>query len=140
VTGQTDDPWRLIISEERVDSSDPFFYHKTTARGVYARAREAARKNGADEALLLNEDGEVTEGTYSSVFVRQGKELWTPPVESGLLAGVYRSYVLDTRPEASERVLRLEDLEAADQIYCCNALRGWHEAELIRALERTRPA
>ena len=130
VSAPSDEPWRLTVAEERVDADDPFFYHKTTRRGTYERALEAAREAGYDEAILLNEDGEVTEGCYSNVFVRQGDALYTPPVESGLLAGVYRAYVLDKRPQATERVLALEDLRQADALYCCNALRGWCTAVL----------
>ena len=129
----TDEPWRLTLADERVDRTDPLFYHKTTRRGVYQRALETARAAGYDEAILLNQDGEVTEGTYSNLFVRQGDELWTPPIASGLLAGVYRDHVLDTRPDATERVLSLDDLRTADALYCCNAVRGWCEAELARA-------
>jgi len=127
---QKSDPWRLIVAEERVDRTDPFFYHKTTARDTYDRALQDARQAGCDEALLVNREGEVTEGTYTNLFLRSGDELWTPPVESGLLAGVYREYVLETRPEASERVIVPDDLTTADALYCCNAVRGWCDAVL----------
>ena len=123
-------PWRLTIAGERVDASDPLFYHKTTHRRVYDQALKAARAEGVDEALLLNGDGEVTEGTYSNVFLQDGQELLTPPVSCGLLAGVYRDYVLDTQAQARERVLTLDDLRQADSVYCCNAVRGWCEAVL----------
>lgn len=127
----SDDPWRLTLADERVDRTDPFFYHKTTRRGVYDRALTAAQETGFDEAILLNQDGEVTEGTFTNLFVRHGDALWTPPVESGLLGGVYRGYVLDTYPEASERVLTPEDIVTADRLFCCNAVRGWCRAELV---------
>jgi len=123
-------PWRLTIADERVDASDPLFYHKTTHRRVYEQALQAARADGFDEALLLNEDGAVTEGTYSNVFVREGDTLLTPPVSCGLLAGVYRDYLLETQDRARECVLALGDLRRADAVYCCNAVRGWCEAVL----------
>jgi len=123
-------PWRLTIADERVDPTDPYFYHKTTRRAVYDRALEAAREDGYDEAVLLNENGEVTEGTYTNIFIRRGDELWTPPVESGLLAGVYRDHVLEGRPEAKEHVITVTDLQEASEIYCCNAVRGWCAADL----------
>jgi para-aminobenzoate synthetase/4-amino-4-deoxychorismate lyase len=123
-------PWRLTIAGERVGAGDPLFFHKTTHRRVYERALAAAQAEGADEAILLNEAGEVTEGTYSNVFVRRNDSLLTPPASSGLLAGVYRDYVLETQERARERVLTLDDLERADAIYCCNAVRGWCEAVL----------
>jgi para-aminobenzoate synthetase/4-amino-4-deoxychorismate lyase len=125
-----DSPWRLTIAERRADRTDPLFFHKTTHRRVYTEALRAARAEGFDEALLLNQEGEVTEGTYSNVFVREGDRLWTPPVESGGLGGVYRDYVLDNEPSAGERVLTPDDLRAADALYCCNAVRGWCEAVL----------
>ena len=124
------EPWRLTVAEERADRSDPFFYHKTTRRGAYARARAAALEAGYDEAVLRNHEGHVTEGTYTNVFVRRGDALWTPPVEAGLLAGVYREHVLESRPGAEERNLTVEDLREADAVYCCNAVRGWCRAEL----------
>jgi len=119
------------VASERVDGDDPLFYHKTTHRAVYAAAREAAQEHGYDEALLLNEAGAVTEGTISNVFARFGDRWVTPPVDSGLLGGVYRNYVLETRPYATEQTLTLDDLRAADALYCCNAVRGWVEATLV---------
>ena len=140
IAGVGEDPWSLTIADERVDSSDPLFYHKTTRRDTYERALSAAREAGFDEALLLNQQGEVTEGTYSNVFLERDGELWTPPVDSGLLPGVYREYVLEARPEATERVLSLADLQAADAIFCCNALRGWHQAQLPGSIGEDAPA
>ena len=126
----SDAPWRLTVASECIDRTDPLFYHKTSHRGVYNRALAAARREGFDEAILRNEDDQVTEGTYSTLFVRAGDALLTPPVDCGLLPGVYRSYVLDVEDRAREQVLTLDDLRAADALCCCNALRGWHEAVL----------
>jgi para-aminobenzoate synthetase/4-amino-4-deoxychorismate lyase len=130
---RADGPWRLTVADERVDRADPLFYHKTTHRQVYDRALDAARAVGGDDAILRNHDGEVTEGTYTNLFVREGDQLLTPPVDSGLLAGVYRDYVLDAQPEAQEQVLTLDDLRAADALFCCNAVRGWNRAVLQEA-------
>ena len=60
--------------------------------------------------LFLNLRGEVTEGAISNVFVEKDGRWFTPPVECGLLPGVYRRHLLETRPEIEERVLSLEDL------------------------------
>ena len=125
-----DAPWQVRVAEARIDATDPLFYHKTTHRHVYEQALARARRAGFDEAILLNEAGEVTEGCYTNVFVRKGESLLTPPVESGLLGGVYREHVLETEPAAREQVLTLDDLRTADQVYCCNGVRGWCEAVL----------
>lgn len=122
---ERDEPWTLTVADRRVNRTDPFFYHKTTHRHVYDQALAAAQAEGFDEAILLNRDGEVTEGTYSNLFVQMGDQLLTPPVDSGLLAGVYRDYVLEAQPQAQEQVLTLDDLSDADALFCCNGLRGW---------------
>ncbi len=115
---------RAALYPEAADSGDPFLRHKTTHRPFYDRALAWAEARGFDEALLANERGEVTEGTRTNVFVRQGGRLWTPPLAVGGLGGVYRAYVLATDPAAGERVLRAEDLAHADAVYLGNALRG----------------
>jgi len=128
-----DAPWRLIWADERVDTSNRFLYHKTTQRDVYERAAAQAAAEEADEAILVNEHGEVTEGARSNLFVQIGDRYWTPPVSSGLLAGVYREHLLDTHPGAGERVLTPDDLRTADGIFCCNGVRGWCPATLMNA-------
>ncbi len=133
ITEERDEPWRVTLAEERVDRTDPLFYHKTTHRRVYERVLQSARQDGFDEAILLNQDGEVTEGTYSNVFVQTNGKLLTPPVDCGLLAGVYRNYVLETKEGTREEVLTVDDLQAADGVYCCNAVRGWCDVMLSRA-------
>ena len=106
-------------------------YHKTTYRPLYAEALKAAAHTGFDEVLFLNERGEVTEGAISNVFVEKDGKWLTPPVECGLLAGVYRRYLLRVRPEIEERVLREEDLRRANAVYLANAVRGLRRVEVF---------
>ncbi len=125
------EPVRLIISDVRIDSSNPFRHHKTTRRAVYQRAYQQAQQAGADEALLTNERGEITEGARTNVFVEQDGVLLTPPLASGVLNGVYRRHLLRTR-DVREQVLYPADVHAADRIIVCNAVRGGQEATLAR--------
>jgi para-aminobenzoate synthetase/4-amino-4-deoxychorismate lyase len=99
-------------------------FHKTTHRPVYAAAWKAAAAAGCADVLFLNQSGELTEGAISNVFVEMGGCLFTPPLECGLLDGVYRRHLLKTRPGIEERILHLEDLQLADAIYLTNAVRG----------------
>lgn len=122
-------PLRFILADVQVESADPFRYHKTTRRGVYRRAYQQARAEGADEALLLNERGEVTEGARTNLFVEVDGALVTPPLDSGVLNGVYRRHVLATHPAVREQVLQPTDVYAAEAVYLCNAVRGWQRAE-----------
>jgi para-aminobenzoate synthetase/4-amino-4-deoxychorismate lyase len=121
---------RVRMGRARTDSADRMFFHKTTQRALYARAFGEAVREGFDEVLFLNERGEVTEGAISNVFVVKDGRSRTPPVGCGLLAGVYRRHLLETRAEIEECVLREEDLREADEVYVANAVRGLRRAEI----------
>lgn len=124
------DELRVVIAQERVCSTDPLIYHKTSCRGVYDRTYEWAREAGADEAILLNERGEVTEGTRSSIFVLREGRWMTPAVTCGLLPGVFREW-WRTQKDVDEVVLTPADLADADAIVLGNAVRGSVFASLV---------
>ena len=121
-------PASVRIAAERTDSNDPMYFHKTTHRPLYAEALKAANQLGYDDVIFLNLRGEVTEGAIHSVFIEKDGRLFTPPIECGLLSGVYRRHILETQPNVQERVLYLEDLRQADKIYLSNAVRGLRPA------------
>jgi para-aminobenzoate synthetase / 4-amino-4-deoxychorismate lyase len=121
---------RVTVSSTRTDPADATLYHKTTHRRLYNRAFEQAVRDGFDDVLFLNLRGEVTEGAISNVFVVKDCRWFTPPIQCGLLPGVYRRHLLETRPEIEERVLSLDDLRSADAIYLCNAVRGLRRVTL----------
>jgi para-aminobenzoate synthetase/4-amino-4-deoxychorismate lyase len=123
---------RVRMATHRTDSADRWLYHKTTQRPLYALAYGEAVRQGYDDVLFLNERGEVTEGAISNVFIQKDGRLLTPPIECGLLAGVYRRHLLETRTDAEERVLTEEDLRTADAVYLCNAVRGLRRVEIER--------
>jgi para-aminobenzoate synthetase/4-amino-4-deoxychorismate lyase len=121
---------RVCISNLRTDPVDRMLYHKTTDRPLYAQAFADAVRDGYDDVLFLNRHGEVTEGAISNVFIEKDGRWLTPPIDCGLLAGVYRRHLLETRSEIEERVLSLDDLRDADAIYLCNAVRGLRRVEI----------
>jgi para-aminobenzoate synthetase/4-amino-4-deoxychorismate lyase len=114
---------RVRIAPQRTDPQDAMLFHKTTHRPVYAEAYKAATQAGFDDVLFLNLRGEVTEGAIHNIFVEKDGRLFTPPIECGLLAGVQRRHLLETRPDMAERILYLEDLRHADAIHLSNAVR-----------------
>ena len=84
-----------------------------------------ARATGCDEVLFVNERGELTEGSWTNLFVRRDGKLLTPPVACGLLSGTLRCELLDTRPdEVEEAVLRPPDLAQAEGVLLGNSVRG----------------
>ncbi len=115
---------RVCVAETRTDPADPLLYHKTTQRPLYALEYMQAAQRGYDDVLFCNLRGELTEGAISNVFVEKDGRWLTPPIESGLLAGVFRRHLLETRPDIEERILTLDDLRNADAVYLCNAVRG----------------
>jgi len=89
---------------------------------------EQAKQSGYDEAILLNERGEVTECTAANVFcVRDGK-VATPPLSSGCLAGVTREVLLEIGAAAGipiiERTLSLQDVYRAEEVFISSTTRG----------------
>jgi para-aminobenzoate synthetase/4-amino-4-deoxychorismate lyase len=130
-TPLTTNPTGLIcLSTEPTFSTDLFLHHKTTRRTLYDRLYKEAIAQGYDDIIFLNERNELTEGAISNIFLRKGLKLLTPPTTSGVLPGIYRSHILETNPNAEEKVLTLKDLHTADAIYICNSVRGMNEVKL----------
>ncbi|MFZ5766373.1 MAG: aminodeoxychorismate synthase component I [Thermodesulfobacteriota bacterium] len=116
---------RIIFATSRTSSTDIFLFHKTTHREIYERERSRAMEGGYYEVLFCNERGEVTEGAISSVFIRQGDVLYTPPLTCGLLPGILRGHLLaGTAPLVREKILFPDDLARAEAIYVGNSVRG----------------
>jgi para-aminobenzoate synthetase/4-amino-4-deoxychorismate lyase len=123
-------PARVCLASRRTDPTDPMLFHKTTHRPVYAAAFKSATEAGFSDVLFLNNRGEVTEGAISNIFIEKGGKWFTPPVECGLLPGVYRRHLLKTRPEIEERVLLIGDLRKANAVYLANAVRGLRQVTI----------
>ena len=124
--------WKLRIASASLDAGDPLLRHKTTRREAYDAARAEFSREDVDEVLLLNQRGEVCEGTITSVFARLGDGvLVTPPLSCGLLAGVLRAEMLACG-DAVERVLLPADLARARAIHVGNSLRGLIRCRLDR--------
>ena len=101
--------------------------HKSTDRGFYEAALAAAKERGAYEALFVRDDGLVTEGSFTNLFVERDGTLLTPAASLGLLPGVLRRRLLD-EGRAIEAELTLGDL--AGGFLIGNATRGLIPAKL----------
>lgn len=126
----------VVLSATPTSSTDIFLRHKTTNRERYNLEYAQARSEDFDEVIFVNERGEVTEGAISNIFIQHAGKLLTPPLSSGALPGIYRLYLLETNPTAEERVLTLQDLEAADAVFLCNALRGMRKVTRLSLAAR----
>lgn len=128
---------RFLVYDSPVRSDDPLVRHKTSWREVQEHAYGWACSHGADEAILLNERGEITEGTRTNVFIRRQARLLTPPLSSGVLPGCLRAELLESG-QCEEAVLAVSDLYGADQVFLGNSLRGLVQAIPHRSLDPTR--
>ena len=115
---------RVCIAPERTDPGDRFLFHKTTNRTLYNAAFAAASRAGFADILFFNTRGELTEGAISNVLIEKDRRWYTPPVSCGVLPGVYRRHLLETRVDLAEKILALDDVKNADAVYLCNAVRG----------------
>lgn len=86
-----------------------------------------ARRRGADDAVMLNAEGRLTEGTTSNVFCVRGGVVRTPSLASGILEGITRGLVIRmVREEGfpfAEAELEPEDLKAADEAFLTSTTR-----------------
>ncbi len=87
--------WRVITSTVRVPVNDPLTRFKTANKLPNVLARAEADAVGAREALLLNTDGYMAEGTSSNIFWVEKDKICTPPLPAGALPGVTRRAIIE---------------------------------------------
>lgn len=125
-----DTVWRIAIAQTRTASTDPLIRYKTTRRALYETARAEFPSDTINEVILLNEKGELAEGTITNLFVEDDEgRLMTPPISSGCLAGVLRTSLICARKAYNHR-LRPKDMEGRT-LFVGNSLRGLIRTELI---------
>jgi para-aminobenzoate synthetase/4-amino-4-deoxychorismate lyase len=119
---------RCAVLPLPVDPGDWRLRHKSSDRSFYEAGLAAAQAAGADEALFIRDDGLLTEGCFTNLFVERDGRLLTPPARLGLLPGVLRRSLID-EGRAVEAELSLSDLK--DGFLIGNALRGLIPAVLL---------
>ena len=129
---RSDKGWRLVTSSLRVLADDPVMQLKTCSRVRSVLARAEAEEQQADEALLLNERGEVAEGAATNVFWVDGQTVCSPPLAAGILPGVTRGVVFElcrTRQiEAVERSIQPAGLHEVEAVFLTVSTAGIIEA------------
>lgn len=115
-----------VLSSSPIDSSDQFYFHKTTQRAFYQKELSSHQiTTGCFDVIFKNEKDEITEGCFTNIFIKKEGFYYTPPVECGLLRGIYREFLLaDDNHKTIEKILNVSDLESADEVYLCNSVRG----------------
>lgn len=129
-----------VSSWAKVDSRSQPMQAKAAANySNAALARMEALENGYDEAIMLNTQGKVAEGSAENIFVVKNDVIQTPPISSGCLEGITRDSVIQLM-EASgglvvEKDLERDDLYAADEIFLTGTAA---EVKSVTQVDRTK--
>lgn len=123
----------------RRDSRNPLLTIKSLNYLENRLALRQARARGDDEAIFCNQDGAICEGSFSNLFLIQGRELLTPNLDSGLLAGITRAFIIKNAPTSGlscrETTIYPGHLEEAEGALLCSSLMEC--APLLRLGSRT---
>jgi len=120
-------PTQLALLPDGRHSANPLSGTKVTAWLNNVWHLEQARRSGFEDALLLNERGEVAECTAANVFCVRRHGIVTPPSSSGCLRGVTREILLEIAPQAgiaaSEQPISREEIYGADEVFISSTTR-----------------
>lgn len=121
-------PLSLWVAPWRIEPTYPGSGVKTLAYFPYIFAGLAARREGFDEALVLNTSNRVADGAASSIFIVRNGRVLTPSLEQGTLPGITRSVVLELlsalKIRHKETAISWKSLTAADEVFVTSSLRG----------------
>lgn len=119
-------PCRLVTVSVRRDETSALSRIKSLNYLPNILARFEVKDKNADEGLLLNTQGTVTEGTVSNIFWIKGQILFTPSVDCGVLPGITRAAVMEVAEETgllvAEGAFDPAAPRNADAVFLTNAL------------------
>ncbi len=131
-------PTQLAVMPHGRHAQNPLTGTKVTSWLNNVWHLEQAHRRGFDDAILLNERGEVAECTAANLFQVDGETISTPPSSAGCLLGVTREILLEQAPKhglkMKERPLTVEELYRADEVFITSTTRA---VQAIRRIEST---
>ncbi|MEY4280721.1 MAG: hypothetical protein RLZ39_133, partial [Bacteroidota bacterium] len=106
---------------------DPLSPYKINGRICYAMAAQEAKEKKWNDALVLNSHGNIIESSISNIFWVKNKEIFTPPVSEGCIAGIMRAHWIAVLKEKGIPVIEMplikELLLQADEVFLTNSIR-----------------
>jgi len=119
---------KLALQANARHAASPFAGTKILSWSMNLTWLESAQRRGFDEALLLNERGEVAECTSANIFIANGSQVWTPPLNSGCLPGITRELLLGEIDvpgiQIGEKAILPGELESADEVFITSTTRN----------------
>lgn len=102
--------------------------HKTNRRDIYVKAGVWMNKQQLNEAVIMNKDSIMADGTFTNLYWIKDDVIYTPSLQTGCLPGVMRQFLLNHaslwKISIQSVNCRSEILETADEIFLTNAIRG----------------
>lgn len=123
----------LGVLAQNIDSSHELFKHKTTSkytRKIYDELHEKYKAEHIDEILFINNKNHITESRYHNLIVVIDNQWITPPIDDGLLAGIYRKKLIEAG-KLIEQHITLDTMKSAQEVYLCNDVRGLIKCNLM---------
>lgn len=124
------------IYSDGIKSCDLLANIKSTNFLLYAVAALYAKEHGLDDCLVRNSHGRLADSTIANLFYCKDRQVYTPPLSEGCVAGVMRRFLLSALPDAGfpvhERPVTGEDLQEADEVFLSNAIRGIRWVQTFR--------
>ena len=118
---------KLLLVPDAIFSHSKLAGAKMLSWVQNAGTLERVHKEGFDDALLLNEYGNLAECTSANVFLVRGREVLTPPLHSGCLPGITRDALIEVIPAAGYKLLEQDltpaDLDSAEEVFISSTTR-----------------
>ena len=118
----------IDVYDEMTKPVNKLSNYKTTSSLLYVMAGLHKKQNGLDDAMVLNQHGFLCESISSNVFVVYDKQIYTPALSEGCIAGVMRSVVMDLAKSNGisivEAQINPEILKEAEEVFVTNAVGG----------------
>lgn len=120
-------PFKLLVSDWRIDQQSEFRRIKTISFAIHAAALKRAQQKKCDDALMLNQRGKVAEVTTANIFWCRHGKIFTPPLSAGCLEGTTRRLIMREAGKLGFEVIQksesLERMAEADEVFITSSLK-----------------
>jgi len=135
------EPFKLHVSEFKVDQDSVFRRIKTLSYAIHAAALNQARINKCDDAIMINEKGNVAEVTSANIFWVEKGRIFTPPIGSGCLEGITRKAVIKEAKkngwEIKEKNISINKMLQMNEIFISSSLKLVAPVKTIKTKDKS---
>ena len=115
-------PFTLEVFRDAIKPADEYSALKHNNFLPYRMAKIFADREGANEAILLNQYGRVCEAGYYNIYIINGDTISTPPLSEGCIEGCFRKYLIRNFG-ITEKPLSIDEVLVADEVFLTNSVR-----------------